>query len=324
MSDAVGTSMMNTPPQPGSGGDGKERSASLWADARRELIRNPVFVASMFVIIVIASMAFVPRLWTSTSPEACDVTGGMFRVPPPWWPFKSDHKHLASWDHPMGVGSTGCDYYSHLIYGAEPSLRIAFFAVVGTVLVGGLLGMLAGFFGGWVDAVISRVTDMFLGLPFLVGALVVLSVFSSRSVEGRIWMISFVLVVLGWTTYARVMRGSVIEARNQDYVAAARSLGAKNSRLMFRHILPNAMAPSVVIATIAFGSYVAVEAVLTFLGAGLQEPAVSWGVMINTETVYAVDEPWLLLIPASLLIATVMSFILAGDALRDALDPKLR
>ena len=140
----------------------------------------------------------------------------------------------------------------------------------------------------------------------------------------NIWTIALALIVLGWTVIARIMRGSVIEARNLDYVSAARALGATNNRIMFRHILPNAVAPVVVYATIMLGSFVAAEATLTFLGVGLQPPAASWGVMISMHQVYFAEDPWLLLFPVGLLVGTVLSFILAGDALRDALDPKLQ
>jgi peptide/nickel transport system permease protein/oligopeptide transport system permease protein len=187
-------------------------------------------------------------------------------------------------------------------------------------VLGGALGLLAGFYGGWVDTLISRIIDIFLSLPFLLGSLVFLTVFKKQD----IFHISMVLVILGWTTIARVMRGNVIASKNLDYVAAARSLGAGNVRLMFRHILPNAVAPVVVLATIALGSFVSAEATLTFLGVGLQPPEESWGIMISDHQVYFLEKPWLLLYPTSLLIGTVLSFILMGDALRDALDPKMR
>jgi peptide/nickel transport system permease protein/oligopeptide transport system permease protein len=133
-----------------------------------------------------------------------------------------------------------------------------------------------------------------------------------------------VLVILGWTTIARVMRGAVLSAKNLDYVLAARSLGAGNGRIMLRHILPNAVAPVTVLATILLGSFVATEATLTFLGVGLQPPEESWGIMITAHQVYFLEAPWLLIFPMVLLIGTVLSFILMGDALRDALDPKMR
>jgi peptide/nickel transport system permease protein/oligopeptide transport system permease protein len=164
------------------------------------------------------------------------------------------------------------------------------------------------------------VTDIFFALPSLLGAIAFLTVVRDRSPL----TIIAVLVILGWTTVARLMRGSVIQSKTLDYVQAARALGASNARLMFKHILPNAMAPVVVLATIALGSFVSAEATLSFLGVGLIPPDVSWGIMISQNEDVFKDLPLLLVYPCVLLIGTVLSFILLGDALRDALDPKLR
>ena len=283
----------------------RERNASLWADARRQLIRDPIFVIAALYVLVISSMALFPRLWTSQDPRECDVK--LSRVTP-------------SGDHPFGYNVLGCDYYAFNIYGARPSMQIAVTATAGIVLIGGLLGLLAGFFGGWTDAVISRLMDIFFSLPFLLGAIVFLTLLKKQNP----WTIALVLVVLGWPTIARIMRSSVISSKNLDYVHAAKAVGASNGRLMFRHILPNAIAPMLVYATITLGGFVAAEATLSFLGVGLQPPAESWGIAINDHQVYFLEYPWLLLFPCGLLVGTVLSFILMGDALRDALDPKLR
>ncbi|WP_326551439.1 ABC transporter permease [Micromonospora sp. NBC_01813] len=282
-----------------------ERSASLWADARRQLLRDPVFIVASIYVLLVASMAAFPILWTRQDPRACDVQ--RTRIPP-------------SWEHPFGFNNLGCDYYSHAIYGARPSLQIAIFATLGIVLFGGIAGLLAGYFGGWVDAIISRITDIFFSLPFLLGAIVFLTVIKQQNV----WTLAIVLIVLGWTTIARIMRGSVLSSKGLDYVQAAKAMGAGHGRLMFRHILPNAIAPMVVYATITLGAFVSAEATLTYLGVGLQPPEESWGIMISQHQVYFLEHPWLLLFPCGLLVGTVLSFILMGDALRDALDPKLR
>lgn len=284
-----------------------ERNASLWADARRELIRNPVFVISMIYVLIVTSMAAIPTLWTRADPNDCllDYGSGLPMFTP---------------DHWLGTSQRGCDYWSHAVYGARPSLTIAFLATAGILIIGVPLGILAGFFGGWVDAIISRVIDIVFALPFLLGALVILALLKKYN----IWTIAMVLIVLGWTTVARLMRGSVLSVKNLDFVHAAKALGASNSRLMFRHIMPNAIAPVFVIASIALGGFVAAEATLTFLGVGLQVPAVSWGLMISIHDDFVETWPHLTLIPVTLLVGTVLSFILIGDALRDALDPKLR
>lgn len=311
MSDvtSAGTAVGGTPVSgggraPGSKG-GKERNASLWADARRQLARDPVFMIALLYVFVVSSMAAFPKLWTSQDPRACNTD--LSRIPP-------------SGDHPFGFDRLGCDYYSHAIYGAQPSMVIAIMATGGIVLFGGLMGLLAGYYGGWIDAVISRLMDIFFSLPFLLGAIVFLTVIKKQNV----WTIAAVLFLLSWPTIARIIRGSVISSKDLDYVQAARAVGASNGRLMFRHILPNAIAPMLVYATIVLGAFVAAEATLTFLGIGLQPPAQSWGIMISNHQVYFLEDPWLLLFPCGLLIGTVLSFILMGDALRDALDPKFR
>ena len=302
-SDAVATHV-DVPPSPDGTGT-REGNASLWADARRELMRNPLFLVSFAFVLVVVSMAAFPRLWTSADPTLCDVR--LSRQSP-------------SAEHPFGMDLLGCDYYSFAIYGARPSLLIALGATIGIVVVGGITGLVAGYYGGWIDSLVSRVIDVFFSIPFLLGAIVFLVVVKSHSE----WAIISVLVILGWTTVARIMRGSVLAAKNLDYVQAARALGAPASRLMLRHILPNAVAPVVVLATISLGSFVSAEATLTFLGVGLIQPDQSWGIMITYHEDYFKEDPWLLAFPCGLLVGTVLSFILMGDALRDALDPKLR
>jgi len=282
-----------------------QRNASLWADARRQLLRDPVFLIAAVYLLIVASMAAVPALWTNQDPRDCNVQ--RTRIPP-------------SWEHPFGFNNLGCDYYAHAIYGARPSLQVAIFATLGIVLVGGVSGLVAGYFGGWADAIISRIVDIFFSLPVLLGAIVFLTVIKRQNVLS----LTVVLVSLGWTTIARIMRGSVLSSKGLDYVQAARAMGAGHGRLMFRHILPNAVAPMVVYATITLGAFVSIEATLTYLGVGLQPPEESWGIMISQHQVYFLDNPWLLIFPCGLLVGTVLSFILIGDALRDALDPKLR
>ena len=294
-----------TPPDTPEGPRRSERSASLWADAARQLIRRPTAILPGIWILIVGSMAVFPWLWTSEDPHACNVS--RTRIPP-------------SSEHIFGYDVLGCDYFAHAIYGARPSLTIAVGATAGIVVVGGLLGMLSGFFGGWLDALISRITDIFHALPFLLGAIVFLVVLKKQNV----WAIMIILIALGWTTVTRVLRGNVLASKNLDYVHAAQAMGASNWRIMFRHILPHAVAPVLVLATIALGAFVAAEATLSFLGVGLIPPEVSWGIMIASNQDYFDQYPLLLLFPCLFLVGTVLSFILLGDALRDALDPKLR
>lgn len=283
----------------------QQRSASLWSDAVRRLARSPVFLTAACMVLVVTSMAAFPGLWTRRDPRDCDLH--LSRQPP-------------SGEHPFGFNTLGCDYYAFNVYGARPSLVIAVLGTAGVVTIGGVLGLLAGHYGGWIDTLISRLIDIFFALPFLVAAIVFLSVIKIQNIA----TITMVLIGLGWPVIARIVRGSVIAVKGLDYVQAARALGAGNARLMFRHILPNAAAPMIVYATILLGGFVAAEATLTFLGIGLRPPAQSWGIAISDHDAYFLDHPWLLAFPAGLLFVTVLAFVLMGDALRDALDPKLQ
>ena len=288
-------------------GEAKERSASLWADAWRELYRNPIFIISSLMVLAVISMAVLPTLWTDADPERCLLTNGF--EPP------SD-KHV------FGTTVQGCDMYAHVIYGAWPSIIIAVFVTAATTLIGASLGIVAAYYGGSLDTLISRITDVFLGLPFLLGALVFLALLAG---EQNIWTVSLVLIVLSWTSITRIMRGSVIAVKSLDYVEAARALGASGPSIIFRHILPNAIAPVIVLATLYLGGFVSAEATLTFLGVGLQIPEISWGITISEGQLVAISGyPHLLIFPCAAVILTVLSFILMGDALRDALDPKGR
>ena len=194
--------------------------------------------------------------------------------------------------------------------------RIAFVLQAIPVVVGAL----AGYYGGWLDSLLARITDIFYGLPLILGAIILLSVLPERGVLE----VSLALIAFGWMTAMRLVRSNVIGVKEADYVQAARALGARTGRILTKHILPNAVAPVLVYSTIAVGTIIASEATLTFLGVGLQLPEISWGLQINAAQNRLRDAPHLILFPSLFLSLTVLSFILMGDALRDALDPKLR
>ncbi|MFC0623305.1 ABC transporter permease [Kribbella deserti] len=281
------------------------RQASLWSDAWRELRHDKIFVIAALVVLVFVTMAAFPRLFTSADPRQCDLSRSLGRP---------------SADHWFGFDLLGCDYYAQVIHGARASITIGIVVTISALVIAILLGSLAGYYGGILDALIARFTDIIFGLPFILGAIVILTVFETRGLP----QVSFVLAVLGWTTMTRLVRSSVLSARDNDYVVAARALGAGDLRLLWRHILPNALAPVIVYATIYVGIVIAAEATLSFLGVGLQLPAISWGLMISDAQYRIAEAPHLLFFPGLLLSLTVLSFILMGDALRDALDPKLR
>jgi oligopeptide transport system permease protein len=282
---------------------------SLWGDVRYELARSPVFWVSSALVVVILSMAFFPQLWAEQSPNA----SGACQL--------ENARGKPSADHWFGYTSTGCDMWSSLVYGAGKSVIVAILASVGTLALGVLLGTLAGYFGGLGDAVISRITDVFFGLPFILGALVFLAIFPDRNIA----TITAVLVVFGWTSLTRVMRGSVIATKQKDYVDAARALGASDVFIIRKHVLANSIAPVIVLGTINLGSFIGIEATLTYLGVGYQRPTVSWGLLVDEgQNLALAGFPHLLVLPAAFIVITVLAFILLGDVLRDALDPRTR
>ncbi|MCX3061012.1 ABC transporter permease [Streptomyces beihaiensis] len=298
------TTLEKTPGGPeGTGPQGKPRS--LWSDAWHDLRRNPVFLVSGAIILFLVIISIWPQLIASGNPLECHLSKAQQGSQP---------------GHPFGFDGQGCDVYTRTVHGARNSVTVGVCATLGVALLGSALGGLAGFFGGFWDGLLSRITDIFFAIPVILGGLVLLSVVTSNTV----WPVVGFIVLLGWPQIARIARGAVITAKQNDYVQAARALGASNSRLLLRHIAPNAVAPVIVVATIALGTFIALEATLSYLGVGLKPPAVSWGIDISAASPYIRNAPHMLLWPAGALAITVLAFIMLGDAVRDALDPKLR
>ncbi|MGW1884071.1 ABC transporter permease [Streptomyces sp. NPDC001970] len=296
-----GTGPSALPPSAAPGG----RARSLWSDAWRDLCRNPVFLVSGLVIVFLVIISIWPSLIASGNPLSCDLAKAQEGSQP---------------GHPFGFDGQGCDVYTRVVYGARTSVTVGVCATVGVALLGAVLGGIAGYFGGVPDSLLSRLTDVFFAIPVVLGGLVLLSVVTSNTV----WPVIGFMVLLGWPQISRIARGAVITAKQNDYVQAARALGASHSRLLLRHIAPNAVAPVIVVATIALGTYIALEATLSYLGVGLRPPTVSWGIEISAASPYIRNAPHMLLWPAGALAVTVLAFIMLGDAVRDALDPKLR
>jgi oligopeptide transport system permease protein len=287
----------------GTGPAGRPRS--LWSDAWRDLRRNPVFLVSGLVVLFLAVISLWPSAIASGNPLSCDLARAQEGPQP---------------GHPFGFDGQGCDVYTRTVHGARTSVTVGVCATLGVAVLGAVLGGPAGFFGGVWDAVLSRITDVFFAIPVVLGGLVLLSVVTGNSV----WPVIGFMVLLGWPQISRIARGSVITAKHHDYVQAARALGASPARMLLRHIAPNAVAPVIVVATIALGTYIALEATLSYLGVGLKPPAVSWGIDISAASPYVRNAPHALLWPSGALAVTVLAFIMLGDAVRDALDPKLR
>lgn len=281
------------------------RNASLWGDAWRELRTRPVFVISAVLIVVLVLMAAWPGLFTSIDPRQCSLTNSLLRP---------------SAEHWFGTDLQGCDYYARTIHGARISITIGLLVTIFATFIAVVGGSIAGYYGGITDTIIARITDIWFAVPTILGGIVILTLFGERGVL----QVSLVLIVLGWPTMLRLARSAVLSVKEEEYVDAARALGASDFRIISRHILPNSLAPVIVYATITVGVIIAAEAALSFLGVGLQLPAISWGLMISVAQNRILTAPHLLLFPGLFLSVTVFSFILMGDALRDALDPKLR
>ncbi len=289
---------------------GKPRS--LASDAWYDLRKRPLFIISGSMILLVLVMAAFPGLFTSVDPEFADL--GRSREGP----------SAQAW---FGYDNQGADIFARTIHGARASVVVGVCATLLTVLIGGSLGLIAGYFGGWLDGLMSRIADVFFGLPFVLGAIVILSSFrtaGTQSVPQIMLLVVVSISLLSWPVCMRIMRSAAITAKQQDYVKAARALGASPSRIILRHMLPNAVAPVLVYATIALGAFIGAEATLSFLGLGLRAPVVSWGVMIADSRDIIRIAPHTLLFPAAFLTATVLAFVMLGDAVREALDPKTR
>lgn len=286
------------------------QSRTLAGDAWYDLRRSWIFWISAVLLAGIMVMVLFPGLLASQEATS-SLTGGCQL---------SNSLEAPSSEFKLGTDQQGCDVYSLSIYGARSSVAVGVLSAVFTTLIGAFFGLLAGFFGGKTDAVISRVLDIFLGVPYILGSIVLLSAIQLPG----IWGVVLSLTLLSWPVAARMVRAKTIEAKGQDYTLAARALGAGNRRIMFRHILPNAIGPSIVIAVISLGLFIGAEATLSYLGLGIRPPDFSWGTMIAEAQQVFFQAPWTLLAPASFLTVTVLAFILLGEAVSDALDPKLR
>jgi oligopeptide transport system permease protein len=292
---------------------GPHKPRSLWSDAWRQLRRKPAFVASAVIIALIVLIAIAPGLFSSRDAGFSDLAHA------------NEGPSADAW---FGYDNQGYDVYARTIYGARASLLVGVFSTLLTVLIGSVVGILAGYYGRIVDSVLSRFGDIFAGLPFVLGAIVILTTFNAPgSNPGGVTIIVQVvcsIAVLSWPVAMRIMRSATLVAKQLDYVKAARGLGASTPRIIFRHLLPNTIAPVLVYATIALGAFIGAEATLAYLGIGVRPPVISWGVMISDSRDYFRVDPHMLLFPGAFVTLTVLAFVMLGDGIRDALDPKSR
>jgi oligopeptide transport system permease protein len=275
--------------------------AELW----RALRRRPKFVVAAALIVLVLVVAAFPALFTGADPGYADPDQSMLAPSAAHW---------------FGTDLQGHDIYTRTIYGARASITVGLGATLVVFVVGGVLGALAGFYGGWVDAMVSRVADVFFGIPLLLAAIVLMQVMHHRTV----WTVIAILALFGWPQVARIARGAVLEVRGSDYVLAAKALGLSRFGILVRHAAPNAIGPVIAVATIASGVFIVTEATLSYLGVGLPPSVVSWGGDINVDQIRLRAGSPILFYPAGALAITVLAFMMMGDVLRDTLDPKPR
>lgn len=260
--------------------------------------RSPQLLISAALLTGLAVMAIRPQLFTDLTPNSpCDLSN---TAQPP------------TAEHPFGVDVLGCDYLTQTVYGARTSLSIALLVVGLALAVALVVGSLAGFLGGSVDAVLSRITDVWSGIPLILGGVVLLSTTQTRGVL----QVAVVLAIFGWPPMVRLLRTSVMTTRELDYVQAARALGASRWRVLRHHVLPNSLRPVLTLASAYAGAVIATEATLTFAGVGLQRPTVSWGILLFNAQDRIGEAPHLLVSPGAFLVVTVLAFVLLGEALR--------
>lgn len=289
------------------------KTRTLWGDALRRLMKNKLAVISLVWIVLMIVVSLTADLWVPQKfgdPTSINTAKAV-----------ADRLQGPTAQHWFGTDDMGRDIFGRVIYGARVSLTVGIIATLISLCLGTLLGAISGYFGGLVDSLIMRITDIFLAFPYILFAILVLSVIPSEF-KG-LGAVVAVIGLLGWSTYARLFRSSVLSVKENDYVAAGKALGASTPRLIFRHILPNAIAPAVVYATMGVGGAILTESALSFLGIGVQPPEISWGRMIDDGRAYLTSHFSLVAFPGLAILLTVLAFTLLGDGVRDALDVKM-
>ncbi len=280
----------------------ESQSGRVW----RRFVRHRLALGGAVVVaLLLASALFAP--WIAPADPTLLDTSARFRAP------------FGDWHHLLGTDELGRDTLSRLLYGGRVSLTVGVVAMITTVMTGAIIGIASGYLGGWADTLLMRFVDTMLCFPQVFLLLVV-----AAFVPPTLVSISLVIGLTSWMEVSRIVRSEILHLKEQDFVAAARALGASRLRIMFRELLPNAAAPILVAATLKVASAVLMESYISYLGYGVQPPLASWGNMLTNAQGYLDTVPWLAILPGVAITLTVMGFNFMGDGLRDALDPKLR
>lgn len=278
----------------------KQQIKNFW----RHLKKNRLGVGGLVIIVIVFFIAIFAPFLSLYDPGKTDVS---LKLKSP------------SFQHYLGTDQLGRDVFGRMLYGSQISLSVGFVAVGISILIGILVGAMAGYKGGWVDSLLMRFVDIMLSFPSFFLILTVVAI-----LRPNIYNVMIVIGITSWEGTARFVRAEFLSLRERDYVQAARALGVKDRRIIFRHILPNALAPVFVTASLGVASAILIEAGLSFLGFGVQPPAPSWGNILTEGRTYIFDAWWLTVFPGLAILITVLSFNLFGEGLRDALDPRLR
>jgi oligopeptide transport system permease protein len=298
------------------------RGTSLWRDAWKRLLKNRLAVFGMFVVGFIAVAVLVgPWIIKAT-------TGFTYDYMPPgqqqsYPPFTAPDGAYSS-AHPMGTDSSGRDMLARVLQGGRISLMVGIISTFVSILIGVTWGATAGYLGGKVDDLLMRIVDVLYAIPYMMVVIVLLAFFGGRSPLQQIFLLFAALGAVSWLTMARIVRGQVISLKNQEYVLAARATGVSTPKIIFRHLVPNALGPVIVYATLTIPSVMLQEAFLSFLGLGVQAPYASWGSLAQEGIQNIAVFPWQLIFPGVTMALTLFSLNFLGDGLRDALDPQMR
>lgn len=281
------------------------RQTTLWGDVTRRLLKNRLAVAGLVIVaILIVLAAAAPLVYPYE--KAIGFYPDQTLQPP-------------SYEHPMGTDDLGRDMIARVVWSSRVSVEVGFIAVGIGLVIGLLLGAISGYFGGWVDSLIMRSADVFFAFPFILGALAIMTILGPGFLN-----ILIAVGILEWAYFARLFRSSTLSVKENDYIEAARAVGAGNMRIIFRHIFPNAVSPVVIYGAMSVGGAILAEAALSFLGIGVQPPQPSWGLMLAESRQFIASAPWMMYFPGLAIFITVLGFVLLADGLRDALDPRLR
>ena len=278
------------------------KSRSLLGDVLRRYLRHRIALVGTIVMLLIVLACVLAPLISSYDPTKTSI---LDRYAPP------------GGEHPMGTDDLGRDQFTRILYGGQISILIGLLSVLLSLLIGTVIGALAGFFGGWVDNLLMRFTDFALAFPSLFLLILLVSVFGSQ-----FWIIVLVIGGLRWMSTARLVRSSFLSLKEKEFVEAARAVGSNGWRIAVQHIMPNALSPLIVTATLGMAGGIIAESSLSFLGLGIQKPLASWGNMLQDAQDVVNSAPWLAIFPGLMIFLTVLSINFIGDGLRDALDPR--